>query len=300
MAQGSSAKPDGCASAALQKELNVAEHIGGKVIIITGAGSGFGALASHRLAGMGARILCCDIDGPSALAVAEAIVAAGGEAIAKKADVAQPEDMRAVAACAVESYGVIDVLVNNAGTMPLAFLADHEAAIEAWSRCVDINFKGVINGTCAVYDQMIVQGRGQVINMSSIFGNIPVMGGSVYGATKAAVDYYSHSVRQESRGLIKVTVIKPTGVATTNLGNSVINREASIGALGANHTEYRAALLTLAQGNAPSEWTDPGSISYVSLEPEYIVDAIVHAINQPWGVSISDITVRASGDHFVL
>lgn len=275
-------------------------HITGKTVIITGAGSGFGALASRRLAESGASIVCCDIDAASAQATVEAIIGAGGKAVAARADVASLNDMRAVAALAVETFGAIDVLVNNAGTMPLAFLADHGAASEAWARCVDINFKGVINGTCAVYDQMIAQGRGQIINMSSIFGNIPVMGGSVYGATKAAVDYYSHAVRQESRGAIKVTVIKPTGVNATNLGKSVINGAAAIGAVGANNSDYRAALQALAEGNAPAEWTDPESIAYVSLAPEYIVDAIIHAIAQPWGVSISDITVRASGDHFVL
>ena len=278
----------------------MADHITGKTVIITGAGSGFGALASQRLAARGAKLVCCDIDAESAQATADAIIGAGGEAVAASADVSRVDDMRAVAALAVERFGAIDVLVNNAGTMPLAFLADHAAAAEAWSRCIDINFKGVINGTCAVYDQMIAQRRGQVINMSSIFGNIPVMGGSVYGATKAAVDYYSHSVRQESRGLIKVTVVKPTGVSTTNLGASVVNAAAAIGAFGANYADYKAAMLTMAEGNAPAQWSDPESISYLSLEPQYIVDAIVHAIDQPWGVSISDITVRASGDHFVM
>jgi len=276
------------------------DRIEGKVIIITGAGSGFGALASQRLAERGAKLVCCDINGESAEATVETITGKGGEAIATTADVSKLDDMRRVAALSIERFGAIDVLVNNAGTMPLAFLADHAAAAEAWSRCIDINFKGVMNGTCAVYDQMIAQGRGQVINISSIFGNIPVMGGSVYGATKAAVDYYSHSVRQESRGKIKVTVIKPTGVNTTNLGASVINGAAAIGAVGANNADYRAALMALAEGKAPAEWTDPESIAYVSLEPQYIVEAIVHAIDQPWGVSISDITVRASGDHFVL
>lgn len=276
------------------------DYVEGKTIIITGAGSGFGALASQRLAAKGAKLVCCDIDAASAQATAAAIAEQGGEAIAATADVSKLEDMRAVAALAVETFGAIDVLVNNAGTMPLAFLEDHAAATEAWSRCIDINFKGVMNGTCAVYDQMIAQGSGQIINMSSIFGNVPVMGGSVYGATKAAVDYYSHSVRQESRGRIKVTVIKPTGVNATNLGKSVINGAAAIGAVGANNAEYRAALMTLAEGKAPAEWTDPESIAYVSLEPQYIVDAIIHAIDQPLGVSVSDITVRASGDHFVM
>lgn len=276
------------------------DYVEGKTIIITGAGSGFGALASERLAARGAKLVCCDIDPASAQATAAAITGQGGEAIAATADVSKLDDMRAVAALAVETFGAIDVLVNNAGTMPLAFLEDHAAAAEAWSRCIDINFKGVMNGACAVYDQMIAQGSGQIVNMSSIFGNIPVMGGSVYGATKAAVDYYSHSVRQESRGRIKVTVIKPTGVNATNLGKSVINGAAAIGAVGANNAEYRAALMALAEGKAPAEWTDPESIAYVSLEPQYIVDAIIHAIDQPLGVSVSDITVRASGDHFVM
>ena len=276
------------------------DRVTGKVIIITGAGSGFGALASKRLATMGARLVCCDINIASAQATVDAIVGAGGEAAAATADVSLLDDMRAVASLTVEKFGAIDVLVNNAGIMPLAFLADHEAAAEAWSRCIDINFKGVMNGTMAVHDQMIAQGRGLIVNLSSIFGNVPVMGGSVYGATKAAVDYFSHSVRQESRGRIKVTVIKPTGVPTTNLGNSVINAAAALGAIGANYGEFRTMLERTMDGSAPPEWSDPESIAYASLEPEYIVDAIVHAIDQPWGVSVSDITVRASGDHYVM
>jgi NADP-dependent 3-hydroxy acid dehydrogenase YdfG len=276
------------------------DRISGKTIIITGAGSGFGALSSRRLAAMDAKLVCCDIDDVSAQATTDAVKNEGGQAIAVTADVSSLHAMRAVAALAVETFGSIDVMVNNAGTMPLAFLADHASAAEAWSRCIDINFKGVVNGTCAVHDQMIAQGRGHVINMSSIFGNVPVMGGSVYGATKAAVDYFSQSVRQESRGKIKVTVIKPTGVSATNLGNSVVNSAAAVGAIGANYADFRILLDQLAEGNAPAEWSDPESITYASLAPEYIVDAIVHAIDQPWGVSVSDITVRASGDHYVM
>ncbi|MCB2046841.1 MAG: SDR family oxidoreductase [Novosphingobium sp.] len=276
------------------------DRISGKTIIITGAGSGFGALASRRLAARGGKLVCCDIDAESARMTVDAIIGEGGEAIAATADVSSLDAMRAVAALAVDTFGSTDVLVNNAGIMPLAFLADHVSAAEAWARCIDINFKGVVNGTCAVHDQMIAQGHGQIVNMSSIFGNVPVMGGSVYGATKAAVDYFSHSVRQESRGKIKVTVIKPTGVNATNLGNSVVNGAAAIGALGANYTEYRAMLGEMVEGTAPGELSDPESIAYASLAPEYIVDAIVHAIDQPWGVSVSDITVRASGDHYVM
>lgn len=276
------------------------DHVAGKAIIITGAASGFGRLAALRLARRGARIVCADIDGDGAARTASEVEAGGGTALAVRVDVSRLADMQAAATRAIDGFGAIDVLVNNAGVMPLAFLADHEKAHEAWNRCIDINFKGVVNGTCAVHDQMIRQGRGQIVNMSSIFGNIPVMGGAIYGATKAAVDHFSHSVRQESRGRIKVTVIKPTGVSSTNLGASVVNAAAAVGALGPNYPEYRVFLDSLAAGTTPAEQSDPEAIAYASLAPEYIVDAIVHAIDQPWGVAISDITVRAAGDYFVM
>ena len=77
---------------------------------------------------------------------------------------------------AIKRHDAIDVMVNHAGTMPLAFFADHNAAADAWSRCIDVNIKGVLNGIAAVYDQMIKQGRGHVMNLSSIYGNFPVVG----------------------------------------------------------------------------------------------------------------------------
>jgi NADP-dependent 3-hydroxy acid dehydrogenase YdfG len=276
------------------------DHVANKSIIITGAGGGFGRLTSERLALRGARLTCADVDEEAVAAVAAAIRAAGGEAQAIAADVAAVEDMRRVASRAISVFGAIDVLVNNAGIMPLAFVGDHTAAHDAWSRCIDINFKGVVNGTAAVYDQMVAQGRGHVINVSSIFGNTPVVGASVYGATKAAVDYFSHAFRQEARGKIKVTVIKPTGVRATNLSKSVINSGAAVGALGPNQVAFYDAAQKLATGTAPAEWSDPGAIDYNVLAPEFITDAIVHVIDQPWGVAISDMTVRAAGDFYVM
>jgi NADP-dependent 3-hydroxy acid dehydrogenase YdfG len=275
-------------------------HVAGKSIVITGAGSGFGRLTSEKAAALGGKITCVDINGEAAEATAAAIRAAGGQAQALAADVTRIEDMRAAAKAAVAAYGAIDVMVNNAGTMPLAFIADHEKALEAWSRCIDINFKGVMNGVVAVFDQMMAQGRGQVINLSSIYGNRPAAGGAVYGATKAAVDYFSHALRQEGRGKIKVTVIKPTGVPATGLGATVVNVQAAAGIIGHNVGEYYEVLGQMRAGTAPAGWSDPEDIGYAMLAPEHIADAIVHAIDQPWGVSISDITVRASGDHYVL
>jgi NADP-dependent 3-hydroxy acid dehydrogenase YdfG len=206
--------------------------------------------------------------------------------------------MQAVVKAAVDAYGAVDVLVNNAGVMPLAFIADHESAHEAWSRCIDINFKGVMNGVVAVHDQMIAQGRGHVVNLSSIYGNFPAAGAAVYGATKAAVDYFSHALRQEARGRIKVTVVKPTGVLATGLADTVVNKAAGAPIVGHNLAEFYAAYATLAAGEA-GDLTDPDAIANAFLAPEPVADAIVHVIDQPWGVSISDITVRASGDHYV-
>ena len=117
----------------------------------------------------------------------------------------------------------------HAGTMPLAFFADHAAARDAWDRCIDVNIKGVVHGISAVYDHMVERGRGHVVNISSIYGNFPNAGAAVYSATKAAVNVLSEALRVESQGVIKVTTIKPTGVPATRLGASVVNPEATIG-----------------------------------------------------------------------
>jgi NADP-dependent 3-hydroxy acid dehydrogenase YdfG len=96
----------------------------------------------------------------------------------------------------------------------------------------------VVNGIAAVHDQMIDQGRGQVINISSIYGNPPVAGAGVYGATKAAVVFLCESLRQESQGRIKVTTIRPTGVPGTGLGEGIVNQAALSGILGANESKF--------------------------------------------------------------
>ena len=200
----------------------------------------------------------------------------------------------------VAAFGSIEVIINNAGTMPLAFLADHADAAEAWHRCIDINIKGVLNGMIAVYDQMIAQGRGHVINLSSIYGNHPVVGAAVYGATKAAVNTMSESFRVETQGKIKVTIVKPTGVPSTGLGASVVNPEAPIGIMGQNAAEYYATIGAITEGSNDPAAMDPNRPEYAMLEPQYIADAIIHALDQPWGVSVGDITIRATGDRYIL
>lgn len=269
-------------------------HLRDRVVIITGAASGFGKLVAAGAAARGAKIVAADVNEEELRASVGAIVDAGGPATAHVADVTDLEQMRGLAAVAVETYGAIDVMVNNAGVMPLAFFEDHAAASEAWDRCIDINFKGVVHGISAVYDQMIEQGRGHVVNVSSIYGNQPVVGGAVYGATKAAVRFVSEALRQETQGRIKVTTIRPTGVPATGLGAGVVNREAVAGILGRNLERSRA------RADGAGVDADRESIGYSALAPEDLAEQILYAIDQPWGVSISDVTVRASGDLFVI
>ena len=276
------------------------DHISGKSIVITGAGGGFGSLVARKTAARGASVTLGDINLDAAEAVAAEIRAAGGKAQTIAVDVTDLAAMQALVGAAVGAFGGIDVMVNNAGIMPLAYFSDHAAAYEAWTRCIDINIKGVLNGLIAAHDPMMAAGRGQVVNVSSIYGNFPVVGAAVYGASKSAVNFLSESFRVETRGKIKVTIVKPTGVPATGLSGTIVNPEASIGILGQNAGLFGEMVAGMQAGTFPAERLDPANIDYASLAPEHIADAIVYAIDQPWGVSIGDITVRGAGDHFIL
>ena len=201
----------------------MSKYLKDKVIIVTGAASGFGRLISEKCAAGGAKVVGVDVNAESLNEVFGGIGAAGFQGTAHVADVADMVQVKAAAQHAVDTYGRIDVIVNNAGVMPLAFFADHERAWEKWHKAIDINIKGVVNGISAVYDTMIEQGRGHVVNISSIYGNAGTEGSGVYSATKAAVDVLSDSLRVETQGRIKVTTVKPTGVLGTNLASGVVN-----------------------------------------------------------------------------
>ncbi|MFP6807327.1 MAG: SDR family oxidoreductase [Pseudomonadales bacterium] len=275
-------------------------YLKGKVIVITGAAGGFGKIVSEKSAAMGANVVCADINEEMLKSICASISDAGGSVTFQVTDVRSSEQMNALATHAVNTFGSIDVWINNAGTMPLAFYSDHKEASPAWDRCIDINFKGVLNGIIAAYDQMIDQGRGHIINLSSIYSNFPVVGAGVYGATKAAVNFLSESLRVESQGKIKVTTIKPTGVPATGLGAGIINGEAVIGILGQNGPVYMQSMQAQLSGELPPEQIDVENIEYYALEPEYLADQIIYTMNQPWGVAISDVTVRAAGDRYIL
>ena len=272
-------------------------YVEGKVIIITGASSGFGKLTAKRAAEMGGKIVLAARSEEKLKETVAEIKAAGGEASYIVTDVAKKDDVFAMAKFAVDTYGRIDVLVNNAGTMPLAFFSEHEQALDKWEQCIDISIKGTIFGISAVYDQMIKQGQGQVINVSSIYANFPVAGAGVYQVAKMGVQYQAESLRSECQGKIKVTTIKPTGFMKTNLSSSVVDQMAMMPAV-AGPLE----ILSNWVEEAPlrPDFHDINSMTYNDPDPQVLADNIIYAINQPWGVSIGDLTVRASGESFVI
>lgn len=276
------------------------DHLADRVIVVTGGAGGFGRLIGAKATARGASVALVDVDAAAVDAAVSSVDEGAGNVVGLTADVTNLDDLKRVVAEVVERFGTVDVMINNAGTMPLAFLADHSEAADAWHRCIDVNIKGVLNGMIAVHDQMIEQGRGHIVNISSIYGNAPVVGAAVYGATKAAVNVMSEAVRVETQGRIKVTIVKPTGVPGTGLGSGVVNPNAVVGILGQNAAEYGDVMGSLRSGDAASIDLDPESIGYAVLAPEHIADAVIHAIDQPWGVSIGDITVRATGDRYIL
>jgi NADP-dependent 3-hydroxy acid dehydrogenase YdfG len=277
----------------------MSKYLKDKVIIVTGAASGFGKLISEKCAAGGAKVVGVDVNIDGLNEVFEGIRAAGFEGTAHVADVTDMAQVQAAGQHAVDTYGRIDVMVNNAGVMPLAFFADHERAWEKWHKAIDINIKGVVNGISAVYDTMVKQGRGQVVNISSIYGNAGTEGSGVYSATKAAVDVLSDSLRVEAQGKIKVTNVKPTGVLGTNLASGVVNEAAAIGITGHKAAQFFENAGNMLNGTLRPEQMDIDSPEYWLITPDDLANAVVHVIDQPWGINISDVTVRASGENYV-
>lgn len=275
-------------------------HLSDRVVAVTGAAGGFGRLIAEMAGARGARVVLADVDGDGAEAAAAELRAGGTEAEGVATDVRDLEQVRAMVDRAVERFGSLDVLINNAGVMPLAFFSDHADAAAAWDRCIDINLKGPLNGICAAYDQMTAQGRGHVVNISSIYANAGTAGSGVYSATKAALAVLSDSLRVETQGRIKVTVVRPTGVIGTGLGAGVINPGATAGITGANQEAYIEKVMAFLTGTLGGPLLDVDSPEFWAIEPETIAAEVLHAIDQPWGITISDVTVRATGEDYVI
>ena len=145
------------------------DRIRGKTVVVTGAASGFGRILCERLLARGASVVAGDVDGEGLVKLASAM--ASSALHTQLTDVSDLAQQKALVAAALERFGALDVLVNNAGTMPLAFFSDHAKAVGAWDRCIDVNIRGVLYGMIAAFDPMMAAGRGQVINLSSIYGN---------------------------------------------------------------------------------------------------------------------------------
>lgn len=267
--------------------------INGRVIMITGASNGFGRLTAKKAALLGCKVVCCARREERLKELVDEIHSDGGEATYVVADVRNLGDLQKAVEIAVEKYGAVDCLLNSAGTMPGGNFMDHKKGYDAWMDCIDINLKGTINGICAVYDQMMTQGRGQVINLASIWAAFPLMGNTIYQATKTGVVYITESLRQESQGVIKTTVIRPSSAPDTELSSRTVVCK---GAVNNILTDMDAAI----ESYKDSDSKNPDSAKCSCINADILTDGIIYVMNQPWGVSISDLTVRATGEFFTL
>lgn len=264
-------------------------YVKDKVIIVTGASSGFGRETAKKAAELGGKVVLAARREELLKEITDEIRAAGGEASYIRTDVREREQVNAMAQFAVDTYGRIDVLVNDAGTMPLSWFSQHEQAMEAWEACLATAINGTLYGIAAVYDQMIAQGQGQIINVSSILGNYAVNGSGVYNVSKAAVRMLNESLRVEARGKIKTTTIKPTSCSVTGLFDTIVDFNACTSGM------YDKILSALPKEQMPGAH-DMESIQCIEYDPGVLADNIIYTINQPWGVNISEICVRASNE----
>ena len=158
-------------------------------------------------------------------ALAGALTQAGGQAIAAQTDVSRREQVEALVGAAVQAYGRVDVMLNNAGLMPQALL--ERLQVDEWERMIDVNLKGTLYGIAAALPVMRKQKSGHFINVSSVAGHKVGPGFAVYSATKFAVRALSEGLRQEVKPYnIRTTVISPGAVAT-ELPDSVTDPEAA-------------------------------------------------------------------------
>ena len=210
----------------------MSQYLADKVIIVTGAGSGFGRLIAQKCAAGGAKVVGVDVNADNLDEIISGITAAGGQGVAQVADVTDLAQLKAAAARAVDDLRRHRRAGEQCRRDAVGLLRRPRTAWQKWHQAIDINIKGVVNGISAVYDQMMAQGRGQVVNISSIYGNGGVEGAGVYSATKAAVTALSDALRVEAQGRIKVTTVKPTGVFGTNLASGIVNETAIMGLAG--------------------------------------------------------------------
>ncbi|MGI8933668.1 MAG: SDR family oxidoreductase, partial [Phormidesmis sp.] len=197
-------------------------EIQNKVVIITGASSGLGEATARRLAKGGAKLMLAARREDRLKELADDINKAGGTAKYQLTDVTDRSQVEALAKATHQAYGQIDVLVNNAGLMPLSPLA--ALKVDEWDKMIDVNIKGVLYGVAAVLPIMKQQKSGHIINLSSVAGHQVFPSGVVYCATKFAVKAISEGIRLEGNGEIRSTNIS-TGAVDTELTSTIYNEE---------------------------------------------------------------------------
>ncbi|PTU75751.1 SDR family oxidoreductase [Pseudomonas mangrovi] len=242
-------------------------NIQGKVVLITGASSGIGEAAARLIAAKGAHVVLGARRTDRLETLAAEIHAQGGSARFRALDVTDLADMQAFADFAKTQFGKIDVIINNAGVMPLSPLS--ALKIDEWNQMLDVNVRGVLHGIAAVLPGMEAQGHGQVINISSIGGLSVVPTAAVYCATKFAVRAISDGLRQET-DKIRVSVVCP-GVVESELAQTISDEGA------------RAAMKEFRR---------------VALTPDAIARALAYAIEQPDDVDVSEIVVRPTASPY--
>ena len=243
-------------------------NIQDKVIVITGASSGIGEATARLLAERGAKVVLGARRTERLAVIAEEINGAGGHAQFRALDVTDQQDVQRFVDFAVEHYGRVDVLVNNAGVMPLSRL--DALKVDEWNRMIDVNIRGVLHGIAASLPLMQRQRAGQIINIASIGAYAVSPTAAVYCATKYAVRAISEGLRQEVGGDIRVTVIAP-GVTESELAESISDEG------GRNlMREFRR----------------------ISIPAMAIARAIAYAVEQPADVDVSELIVRPTASPY--
>ncbi len=236
-----------------------------KVIVITGASSGIGKATATMLAKKGAKVVVGARRKENLEALVEKLTSDGHTVSYQVTDVTKRGDIENLVQYAINTYGKIDIIINNAGIMLLSYL--EKLKVDEWEKMVDVNIKGVLYGIAAALPVMLAQGYGHIINTSSIAGHTADPSAAVYSGTKFAVRAISQGLRKEMDGRVKVTVICP-GVTETELGQDITDSGSA------------AALKELFKNSIP---------------PEAIANAMIYAIEQPGNVDVSEIIVRQTG-----
>jgi len=239
-------------------------NIKDKVVIITGASSGMGEAAAKHLATLGATVVVGARRADKIEKLAKDINEAGGKALAVKADVTNLEQVQHLVDTAVKQFGRVDVIINNAGVMPLSPM--DRLNVEEWNTMIDVNIKGVLNGIAAVLPYMKEQKSGQIINTSSVAGHKVFNGSAVYSATKYAVRALTEGLRME---------IKPYNIRTT------------IVCPGAVKTELLEHI-----SEADIQQANKDYVGEVGISPDSFARVVAFAISQPEDVDINEVIFR--------